>query len=363
MMRRVPTLTCAVVLFVVFPTFVYAHICHSIFRMPGMVVVKPEKDVTTIRKSDRFNVYVQNNYQAPVTQVRLIAKASHKSATVTVKPETVGRLRPGERSQFTVSVSAGDAPGRAFSIDFSIDAKQFRVHAVRESTDAELRKALRSAYLSGQIMAAEALSRRGDKEMTEFLKRVISVQKTGRPRASYPLDNAARTARYLGRMGRKEFAPFLRGRLMAELRASHTGDRGGKLHFDEKDDPARHRDWIRGNILIGIGLLGLKEDASLLTRAARTEKGFVKVCAVLALAIRGDKKAQAQLRGGLASDGARIRIACAWGRGIAGDPEAIKLLEQITDRRLENKYRAEAGSGVRAFAADALVHIASLDPR
>ena len=356
MTKRLLLLSVGLMLLVVFPTFVYAHICHSIFRMPWMVVVKPEKDVTTIRKSDRFNVYVQNNYQAPVTQVRLIAKASHQGATVTVKPETVRRLRPGERSQFTVDVNAGDnAPGRDFSIDFSIDAKQFRVHAVRESTDAELKKALKSSSLSGQLMAAEALSRRGDDESTELLKRAICVQPTGRPRRTYPLENAGRTARYLGRMGRDDFAPFLRERLVKELKASHTGEQGGRKHYDEKDDPARHRDWIRGNILIGLGLMNIKEDAPLLATAARTEKGFVQVCAVLALAIRGDKKSQAKLKSGLGSADPSVQIACAWGRGLVKDAAAIKILEKATDQKAGAKHSS------RVFAADALASIAALD--
>ena len=47
---------------------------------------------------------------------------------------------------------------------------------------------------------------------------------------------------------------LVRERLVAELKASHTGDQRGRMHYDEKDDPARHRNWTRGNILIGIGL-------------------------------------------------------------------------------------------------------------
>ncbi|MHC4501770.1 MAG: hypothetical protein ACYTFI_00570 [Planctomycetota bacterium] len=356
MTRRALTLPGALLLFGVFPTLVYAHICHSIFRTPGLMAVRPEKDVTTISKSDRFSVYVQNNYQSPVTKVRLIAKATDPDAKVTVAPEAIGRLRPGERAQFTVDVNVGDDTRRRdFAIQFSIDARQFRVHPVTKPTDADLRKALKSASLSGQVMAAEALSRRGDKEMTEFLKRVISVQPTGRPRPTYRLENAGRAARYLGRMGREDFAPFLRERLAAEQKASHTGDQGGRRHFDEKDAPARHREWIRGNILIGLGLLGLKEDVPLLSMAAKTEKGFVQVFAVLALAIRGDKRSQARLTSGLGSADPRIRIASAWGRGIAKDPGAIKILEQAADQRAGNKHSS------RAFAGDALVHLAALD--
>ena len=366
MIKRVLTLSGVLLLFGVFPTLVYAHICHSVFRMPGLVVVRPEKDVTTIGKSDRFSVYVQNNYQAPVTKVRLIAKATDPDAKVTVAPAAIAGLRPGQRERFTVDVSvggdgAGGARQRDFAIRFSIDTREFRVQPVKKPTDAALRKILRGGGLSGQLMVAEELSRRGDKEMTEFLKRAVSVKRARLMRASYPLDNARRAARYLGRMGREEFAPFLRKRLVAELTEVRTGNKGGRMHHDETDDPARHRALMRGNIIIGLGLLGLKEDVALFEKAAAEEKGFVRASALLALAIRRDKKAQAKLKGGLEDADEWVRLASAWGRAVVKDPVAIAMLRRIADERHDNEHRSRAMSAERAFAGDALVHLAALE--
>jgi len=40
----------------------WAHLCNNIYRTPDRIIVKPEKQVTTIERSDQFRVFVQNNY-------------------------------------------------------------------------------------------------------------------------------------------------------------------------------------------------------------------------------------------------------------------------------------------------------------
>ena len=114
-MRRALRVFVAIATLWVFTGALYAHICHSIFMTPGLLAVRPEKDVATLRKSDQFKVDVQNNYLAPLTKVRLTAKAEDPNVTVILTPETIDRLRPGERGHFTVDVEVKDTRERNFA--------------------------------------------------------------------------------------------------------------------------------------------------------------------------------------------------------------------------------------------------------
>jgi hypothetical protein len=334
----------------------YAHICHSIFMTPGLLAVRPEKDVATLRKSDQFKVYVQNNYVAPLTRVRLTARAEDPNVTVKLTPEAIDRLRPGERGHFTVDVEVKDTRPRDFALKFSITAQQLKLRVVQEPTEQELRAAWKQAYLCGQVYAAEALARRGDADAVDFLKRVIRQDTTIAPRRSYPAENVGRTARLVGRMGHKALAPYLRERYRA----------------DESS-------WARGNLLLGLAALGLDEDREAFAQAAGEKDGFVRACGLLALTMRGDKEAPEKLKTGMSDADVRTRLVCAWGRAIARDPEAVKLLESVADAKDMKSYsppplpgdegwhKSSGGGGwggysTRTLAGDAMLDLAARNP-
>jgi len=332
---------------------VYAHICHSVFRTPGLLAVRPEKDVATLSKSDQFKVYVQNNYVAPLTKVRLTAKADDPGVTLKITPETIERLRPGERGHFTVDVEVKDTRPRNFALQFSINALQLRLRPVQEPTEEELRAAWKQAYLCGQVLAAEVLARRGRADAVEFLKRVIRNDPTIQPRRSNPVENVGRTARLVGRMGHKDLAPYLRERYQLDKSF-----------------------WARGNLLLALGALGLDEDRKTYAQAAGDADGFVRACALVALTMGGDKEAPEKLKAGLDDPDGRTRLVCAWGRGIAKDPAALKLLEAVVDQKGPKSYVLpplpgdEGWYGVggnkdysmRALAGDALLDLAGRNP-
>jgi len=351
-MRRAVWGLGALVVFCASAPIVYAHICHSIFRTPGLLAVRPEKDVATLSKSDQFKVYVQNNYVAPLTKVRLTAKAEDPDVTVKIMPETIDRLRPGERGQFAVEVEVKDTRPRNFALQFGINAMQLKLRPVQEPTEEELRTAWKQAYLCGQVYAAEALARRGYADAVEFLKRVIRNDPTLQPRRSVPEHNAGRAARLVGRMGHKELAPYLRERYQADESL-----------------------WIRGNILLGLGALGLDEDRKTFGQAAGNPDGFVRACALVALAMRGDREAPEKLKAGMDDADVRVRLLAAWGRGIAKDPAALRLLESVVDVKDPKTYRLPdlpgdsktpgGGEGsylTRGLAGDALLDIAGRNP-
>jgi len=251
-------------------------------------------------------------------------------------------------------VEVKDSKPRNFALRFSINALQLNLRPVQEPTEQELRAAWNQAYLCGQVYAAETLARRGHADAVEFLRRVIRNDPTIQPRRSYPEHNAGRAARYVGRMGHKDLAPYLRERYKVD------------------ESP-----WVRANILLGLAALGLDEDRKTFEQAAGDKEGFVRACALLALTMRGDKEAPEKLKAGLEDADVRTRLVCAWGRAIAKDPAAVKLLESVVDFRDRKTYTppplpgdlvwggARNGDGsysTRGLAGDALLDLAGRNP-
>ena len=331
---------------------VYAHICHSIFRTPGLLAVRPEKDSVTLRETDTFKVYAQNNYIAPLTKVVLTAKTEDESIQVSISPEIVARLNPGERTEFTVTLDTKDRQARDLNVDFAIDARELKMRPIQNPTDEELRDVLKKTYLCGKVYAAEVLASRGQEDGEDFLKRVIRRDPTLKTKRSIPHHNAGRAACLVGRMGHKKMAPYLRQRYKLE-----------------------ESTWIRGNIIIGLAQPGFEEDQQIFAKALDDPDKFVKTCALLALAIRNDSKAQEQLKPLLAAPELPVRIAAAWGRGIVKDEKAIAMLRSLVDvktgmrNRMANmvpdlpgdKQTPGGGWGnylPRAMAGEALLYLA-----
>lgn len=335
---------------------VYAHICHSIFRTPGLLAVRPEKDIATLRQTGSFKVYAQNNYIAMLTKVVLTVKTEDESIQVSISPDMVAQLRPGERTEFTVTLDTQDRQTRDLNLDFAIDARELKMRPIQTPTDEELRNVLKRTYLCGKVYAAELLASRGQEDGEDFLKRVIRRDPTLRNRRSVPHHNAGRAACLVGRMGHKKMAPYLRERYGLE-----------------------ESSWIRGNILIGLAQLGFEEDHSMFTEAIEHPDEFVKTCALLALAMRNDSNAQEELKPLLDAPDLTIRIAAAWGRGIIQDEQAMAMLNSIVgretgvDKGIKNMVPDLPGDGQtigggwgnylpRAMAGEALLHLAGRTP-
>ncbi len=331
---------------------VYAHICHSIFRTPGLLAVRPEKDTATLRQTGTFKVYAQNNYIAPLTKVVLTANTEEGGIQITISPAMVARLNPGERTEFTVTIDTKDKQARDLNLDFAIDARELKMRPIQNPTDDELRDVLKKTYLCGKVYAAELLATRGHEEGKDFLKRVIRRDPTLKNRRSVPHHNAGRAACLVGRLGHKQMTPYLRERYRLE-----------------------DSTWIRGNIIIGLAQLGFPEDQKIFTKAVTDPDPFVKACALLALAIRNDTQAQEALKPLLDAPELPVRIAAAWGRGIVQDEHAITMLNAIVesktgvDRRIENMVPDLPGDGEsigggwgnylpRAMAGEALLYLA-----
>ena len=86
-----------------------AHLCNNIYRTPDRLVVKPEKDLTRIDKSDSFRIFVKNNYPTFLDNVRLTAQSDSDALTVSISPESIGHMLPGDKSAFTIKLTVRDA--------------------------------------------------------------------------------------------------------------------------------------------------------------------------------------------------------------------------------------------------------------
>jgi len=102
-----------------------------------------------LRETDTFKVYAQNNYIAPLTKVVLIAKTEDEGIQVSISPEMVARLNPGERTEFTVTLDTKDKQARDLNVDFAIDARELKMRPIQDPTDEELRDVLKTTYLCG----------------------------------------------------------------------------------------------------------------------------------------------------------------------------------------------------------------------
>jgi len=303
-------------------TCALAHLCNNIYRTPDRVVVKPEKQVTTVERSDQFRVFVQNNYPTYLHNLRLTARVEGREVTVSISPESVAVLRAGERTAFTVrlTVREGVLRGR-YPLRFSISADEIGFRPIEEVSNETLRKILPDPPNYGSnILAAETLARRKDPVGAKWLVDFMTNPRVGR-------DYRSRAIRALGRAGQKENAPALKRML-------------------------RGRDgFLRGNALLALGLL--RAEAATFRPFLRDRDGFVRACALAGLALAGDKQVLPRLKEGLQSTNVYVRIACGWALAAHRDKEGIAALERAfaTDNPMQ-----------RVMAGDALVDVASRGP-
>ena len=298
----------------------FGHLCNNIYRTPDRVIVKPEKPVVALEKSEELRVFVQNNYPAFLHNVRLSARADGDDVTVTVTPESVAQLKAGERTAFKVKLDVKPgAPMKKLALKFSFSANEINFRAVEEPSNEQLRALLPERVNFGDnILAAESLVRRSDPEGAKWLIEFMS-----NPRV--PRDFRSRAIRALGKAGSAEHIPVLKGLL---------NDQDG---------------FLRGNALLALGCL--KAEAATFAPFAQDRDEFVRTCATAGPALAGNKDALPQLREGLGSANVFVRIACGWALAANREKEGIAALDK--DFTTKNALQ-------QVMAGDALTHVATL---
>ena len=317
-MRRI-LLFASLVIALSAPTL-FAHLCNNIYRTPDRVIVKPEKPVVALEKSEELRVFVQNNYPAYLHNVRLSARADGDDVTVTVTPESVPQLKAAERTAFTVKLEVKPGtPMKKLALKFGFSADEIAFRAIEEPTNEQLRALLPERPNFGDnVLAAESLIRRKDPEGARWLIAFMSNPRT-------PKDFRGRAIRALGKAGNAEHVPVIE-----------------KL-LEEQDG------FLRGNSLLALGCL--KAEAKVFDKFAQDRDEFVQACAKAGAALAGNKDLLPELRKGLNSENVYIRIAYGWALAAHRQKEGADALDK--DFATKNAMQ-------QVMAGDALTHIAAL---
>ena len=314
MRRLIPVLPAAVCLL---SLGAWGHLCNNIYRTPDRIIVKPEKQITTVDQSDRFRVFVQNNYPTKVTNLRLGGQIGD-GIQVTVEPVAFAELKAGERVSFTLTLTVppGTARGQR-TLRLAVAANETGFRPAEQPTVAQLRQAAADDNNSPKVLAAESLLRLRDPQGAQILQQMA---------ASGDRDYATRALRAIGKAGDKGQIPFLQSAL-------------------------RSRDGsVRGTALLALGLLGDQKGTFLALAADRDE--YVKACAWAGWYLSGEhsKAVEDAVRLGLASDNAYVRIASGWALASGRHMDGVEVLDKAfaTDDVMQ-----------RVTAGDAMVDIAS----
>ncbi|HID08170.1 MAG TPA: hypothetical protein EYP10_13610, partial [Armatimonadetes bacterium] len=282
-----------------------AHLCNNIYRTPERVIVKPEKQSVTLKDTDQFRVFVQNNYPTFLHNVRLSVKPSIESVKVIVEPDVFKVLKPGERTSFRVTISAPPrTPRGRYALTFGISAREIGFRPAERPSIEQLRQVVlkeRRArwYTAGSgILAAETLARHGDKIGIDYLLHIIN-----QPGGGHIRDMRGRCIRALGSANCREQIPFLKQLLS-------------------------HRDgWMRGNALLSLGML--KAERNTIQKFVKERDRFVRTCALTALAMHKDESVKPSLEQLINDRDAYVRVVSAWGLIAIGEKDAVKVLDEV----------------------------------
>ncbi len=300
----------------------YAHLCNNVYRTPARFVIKPEKPITYVDKSDEVRIFVQNNYPVTINKVVLTAKSDDDVVQTEVTPSVIETMRPGARATFTVKMTVPDkAPSKRHKMTIGFSAMQIGFQAADESSVSKLRQIVTSAQANPctRVLAAEVLAKRGDPVAFQFLREMAQRNTS---------DYRSRAIRALGRLGNKATFALLR-------------------------DLARDRDgYLKGNALMALGLA----DAPLApVEAALADKDpFVKICAQAALTCRGSKDHLEALKAAMKDADEYVQVAAAWGLATTAEKEAVDLLDAVMSSGSKDIR-------LRIFAGEALISLPDRD--
>ncbi|HID08169.1 MAG TPA: HEAT repeat domain-containing protein, partial [Armatimonadetes bacterium] len=235
--------------------------------------------------------------------------------TVTVTPQVIREMKPGERSFFTVSVTASpNVPRGRYALTFSISAREIGFRAAQPTNVETLQRYLRDNNFSARVLAAESLARMGDRNAIRYLVR--TAMRGDR-------DARSRSIRALGSAGCKKQTGVLKSLLY------------------ERDG------WIVGNAIMALGML--RAEKAVIQQCLHVRDRFVQTCALAALAMHGEKAPLPYLRRLLNDRDNFVRAAAAWGLAVVKDKAGIETLDKLLS--INNVM-------LRVFIGDALVYLA-----
>ena len=314
-MRRLVVPLCA--LGVLVATAAFGHLCNNIYGTPDRLVVKPERDVITLEKSDEFRIFLRNNYPEAITDVRVTATSETPGIAVQVTPQVIAKMNPGQKGQFVVKVSVGEGATGTHQVRIGVGAKQVGFRPVQPPSADTMRRAATAGNPSARVLAAESLARVKDPVGAKVLADFIG--------GSQGRGYVGRALLGVGAAGDAANANLVRGVLSG---------RDGLL---------------KGNAILALGMLHV--DRERIQGFARDQDAFVRTCALAAIAMQKDQSVFPALQSALQSSDVLVRIAAAWGLAYNARQEGLDVLERALN---------EGDADSKVMAGGALVHVASL---
>ncbi len=102
-----------------------AHLCDNVFRQPEKLIVKPEITNIIVKESIAFKVYLQNNMDRGISQIRLGGRSP--AFIVVVSPEQMV-LPKGARAFFNVELKTRpNTPSGSYPLEFRLFAVKGQV--------------------------------------------------------------------------------------------------------------------------------------------------------------------------------------------------------------------------------------------
>jgi hypothetical protein len=296
-----------------------AHLCNNIYRTPDRIIVKPEKDTSTLETGDTFRIFIRNNYPTMLNNVRLLYEMDAAGVQATITPESFAHLVPGEKQAFSVAITAaGNAAQGRHAMKLTIGADNIGfdnagfVPVGNHSAD-EIARTLEDGNWSARVMGAESLARMGDQRGIDELQRLIA-------------GNDPRGIRAAGMSGNKDCAALL-------------------IPVLQNPDGR-----ARGTAVLSLGLLGVESDR--IAAMGSDTDPFVQTAAHTAYVIGVEARPDIAdwLATQLGQGDAWVRCAAAWGAAWCDKPGALEALDEC--------FRS-GDADLVVFAGDALISLAN----
>jgi HEAT repeat protein len=257
---------------------------------------------------------VKNNYPTVLDNVRLSAKVDSDAVKVTVSPDSIAKMLPGDKNAFTIALEVKDrSRARTAKLSIGISANQVGFQPAEAVTKESLLQAMKDDNPSCKVLTAELLAGMKDQAGMKFLKELLAGQDR---------NYKARAIRAVGRAGDKGNVTVLTPLL---------ADRDG---------------WTKGNALLALG--NLKAEKGSIQGFTSDRDSFVRTSAMAALSMHGVKSYDGDLTSALRDSNPYVRAAAGWGLAARGNKSAIKVLDETFQ---------SGNDDVKIFTGDALIAI------
>ena len=138
-----------------------AHLCDNVYRQPDKLIVKPEITNIIVKDAIRFKLYLQNNMDRGIEQIRLGALS--EAFDVKVSPEQMG-VPQGARVFFEVELKTKpDVPAGNYPL-------QFRLYAVKGGGEQEFKRFLLAGTVACVVPRLKELQEEPGSEAQETIR-------------------------------------------------------------------------------------------------------------------------------------------------------------------------------------------------